>query len=311
MSQQRTSAPYQALRAALLADSRAWKRTTLLNRFGRRAFERAVHERTLVCLLPGVYVASELARERRTMIEAVSLWVSPHAAVGGAAAAHALGMTKRHFAKVTVSASHEFRRVAPPPWVRLRRSTVIVAQRWVHRTRVVAPADAVIQGWEDFSRSQRTGFVLDAIRDAHVSSDELKERTAAYPRIKGRRGLERLLELASGGITSYLEHRARTKVLTGQEFHGLEWQAPLQCNGRQYVADALHRRAGVVIEFDGAAHHAGDAARRSDIERDAHMASAGFQTLRFTYQDIVDRPAWCQQIAAQAIRARCGKNCAQ
>jgi very-short-patch-repair endonuclease len=287
----------------LEARRHAWRREQILESFGRRATDRALAEGAILRVLPGVYAPAHRAHELFTMASAVSTWVEPHAAVGGAAAAHVLGITERPVPHVTVCAPHEFLR-SVPSWVRLRRATVTVPHRRVRRVRVVAAQDAVIQGWEDLHASQRTGFVLDAIRDGHVSSEGLRRRLAAYPRVKGRRALSHLLDLAVTGVTSFLEHRARTQVFVGAAFREFAWQAPLNASGRNYIADLLHRRAAVVIELDGAAHHSGDLARRRDIERDAHMAAAGYQTLRFTYDDIVRRPAWCRSLALSTVRAR-------
>ena len=66
------------------------------------------------------------------------------------------------------------------------------------------------------------------------------------------------------------------------------------------VVDFLWRRSGLVVETDGYRYHGGRASFEHDRARDAKLAAAGFEVMRFSWRQIADEP---DEVVA-ALRAR-------
>jgi len=67
-----------------------------------------------------------------------------------------------------------------------------------------------------------------------------------------------------------------------------------------YVVDFVWRRSALIVETDGYRYHRGRHAFEHDHRRQAHLAAAGYEVLRFTWRQIVDDP---DNVVA-ALRAR-------
>jgi very-short-patch-repair endonuclease len=60
--------------------------------------------------------------------------------------------------------------------------------------------------------------------------------------------------------------------------------------GRVARVDLLWDDARLVVELDGHADHATRRRRQADAERSARLGLVGWHTVRFTYEDVVERP---------------------
>ena len=70
-------------------------------------------------------------------------------------------------------------------------------------------------------------------------------------------------------------------------------------DGRRMRVDAVYDEQRLVVEIDGHATHATRRQRQADAERDAKLMAAGMRVIRFTYEDIVERPGYvCATLAA-------------
>jgi very-short-patch-repair endonuclease len=294
-----------ALARFLDAEPQAHRRAELVARFSRHSLDRALADGAAIRAAPGIFLGAAWRDDLRSRISAASLWGGDASAVGGAAALSAHVGYARPVGTVTV-VTRRPRHAIAPAGVALRRLVVEIRPVTIAGARVVPAVDASIQAWPELPRRDRVGATLDLLRAANMSGAAVLDRLTAYPRVSGRRSLVALLEVASGGVTSYLEYRARTRVFAGPTFAALEWQAPVRVAGRRVVVDAIDRETGVAIEFDGRAFHGDDGARRRDIERDALLAAAGCVVLRFTYEDVVGRPAWCRTQVGRTMAARGG-----
>lgn len=303
MSQQRRSRRHTGMLADLTRRPVAMRRRDLLSRYGRSAVERAERERALLTVAPGVLVPVAWVAHPMARAMGASLWAHPHGAIGGTAAAHVHGITSLTPSEITVVAPQSFTRQAPP-LIRLMRPLLAMPHQHRLGIWVVPQVDAVLQCWSEMPRHQRTGMVIDAVREGHVSAPAAAARLAEYARLRDRRALYTLLDRLCDGIDSYLEHHAATRVFHTREFSGFERQVRVRALGRRYVLDMYHRVARVAIELDGRKYHSDDTARRRDLERDANLAAIGITTLRFTYEDITQRPGWCRQRVRRAVAAR-------
>ena len=122
-----------------------------------------------------------------------------------------------------------------------------------------------------------------------LSEDEV---AAALARNRGRTGaarLERTLRRHDAGST-----RTRTKLeesflalVTTSGLPRPEVNVPI---GR-FTVDFLWREHRLVVETDGGASHDRAAQREEDSRRDAVLAAADYETLRFTWRQVRHRPA--------------------
>ena len=98
--------------------------------------------------------------------------------------------------------------------------------------------------------------------------------------------------------------KARREAFVGGAFQAFEWQAEILLPGRKAVADMLHRESKVVAELDGARFHGTEHSRQNDVNRDIDLAAAGYLTVRFTWRDICERPAWCRERLLAVVSSR-------
>jgi very-short-patch-repair endonuclease len=113
--------------------------------------------------------------------------------------------------------------------------------------------------------------------------------------IRGRKDLPRVRALVDSGIRfgdgeSWLETEGLRRIT--------EAGLPLpRCqvkraagNGRWARVDLFWDAARLIVELDGHATHATRRARQADAERDAALELAGWRVVRFTYEDVTERP---------------------
>ncbi len=60
----------------------------------------------------------------------------------------------------------------------------------------------------------------------------------------------------------------------------------------EYEVDFLWPRERVIVETDSHRHHGTRAAFERDRERDARLAAAGYQVVRFTWRQMIEQPAF-------------------
>jgi very-short-patch-repair endonuclease len=141
---------------------------------------------------------------------------------------------------------------------------------------------------------------------AWVSTRHVLDRLALEDAVAARRNwygtaqLRRIAELVSSGAVSgaeFLLHQLlRQAGLTG-------WSANLPITdgaGVIGVADIVFLAERVIIEVDGYRAHSSRAAFVADRRRQNGLVGAGYVVLRFTWDDLVNRPA---ELIAQIRRA--------
>jgi hypothetical protein len=264
-----------------------------------------VADGSVVRVLPGLYAHANKGDDPHIRVLAAAMWASPHGAVTSAGALWVWGALSRPPDQFSVQMPVPTRR-ACPAWLRVVRADVAPAALLVSGVRVVDVAHATVRAWCELRGERAVAVVVESVGRRLASAHGVAQAAAEVPRVRARAELATLLGLLDGGVTSYLELRARAGVFPRQDFPELEWQVPVSARGRRRVLDAFARTACLALEFDGAAFHAGDTQRRADIERDAELATEGIQVLRFTYEDITRRPDWCRAVyrTARAARAR-------
>ena len=81
-------------------------------------------------------------------------------------------------------------------------------------------------------------------------------------------------------------------------------QRRLEVRGRTYLLDAACDDVRLAVEMDGAAYHGSREQRERDIERDALLATIGWQTLRFGHSRMTRQPDACRADIRSSYAAR-------
>ena len=292
------------LAALTFAPPRAYLRSELLASVSVWSIERAVTAGSWSRILPQIYAPTEAAESFAVRAHAATLW-SADARVAGRAALFAWGLIDRPPRTIEVAVPQDFRRRAPD-WLRLRRRTRYPEAIELGLLRVVGPVDALLHGFGEGSRRVDEA-VYRAVRSGIADAGDVRDAVALAPRVRKRRALIGVLEAAQRGAESYLEALAMADIFRTKEFAGLVFQHDVVVEGALYRLDAFDPVTRTAIECDGGRFHASAAARRRDCRRDAELAAIGIQTVRLTYRDVVDDPAWCRRAVLATMTARASR----
>ncbi len=187
----------------------------------------------------------------------------------------------------------------------MTRSTVGI----VHVSRRITPADiTTLDGWPVTSPARTvvdlaprlgptllTDCITDLLRREVLDLETLQQFTHGdlRRRVPGTARLATSVQMLAGHLCgeSWLEDRFLAEV-TDAGIPTPEIQVWIECGPHRYRVDALWAPNRLVVELDGHAFHSSRAERRSDAERAARLNLAGFDVVRFTYDDVVDRPGY-------------------
>ncbi len=135
---------------------------------------------------------------------------------------------------------------------------------------------------------------LDGLEQAELLNVEvLQHALGAHPRpgrAKVVHALDPFLTLAEEEYRSLLE-RFAARLLRTAGLRGFVMNQAMRVSGRDVVIDFWFGDARLAVEVDGRATH--DRARQfqSDRDRDRALLLGGIRTARFTWQDVMHRPA--------------------
>jgi very-short-patch-repair endonuclease len=160
---------------------------------------------------------------------------------------------------------------------------------------VTTPSRSLIDAAPRLTSTQLEAALDAACRTGLISAPYLCWRVDELRR-QGRRGIGKIAELVpadapSGREESWLERRF-TRLLRDAGLPPPRCQRRLRHSGGSARVDFVYDEAKLVIETDGHATHATRRRRQADAERDARLVAEGWRVVRFTYEDIVERPAY-------------------
>jgi very-short-patch-repair endonuclease len=241
----------------------------------------------VVQLFPGVYVEASRRREDLVRRQAALSYLDGRGALSHttALAIWRIGWEEPNHARLHATV---------PPKVQLRGGKGLVLHRHAsfgetHRRGgliVVPLAEAIVRSWPLLPASHRTGVVIAAITDRHVTIDRLRWRLADNPRLTGAAELKRLLGLIAAGCRSPLELWGAIHVFTGPGMPPFKRQYQVA----SFLLDVYAEQEQVAFELDGDAFHASRVQRERDLRRDAVLATYGIQVVRFTYARLMSEP---------------------
>jgi very-short-patch-repair endonuclease len=235
-------------------------------------------------LLPMVYLVSGHRRTDEARVRAASLWAggSP-AAVSGLAAAYWHGMLDGAPALVEITLPRATHRTAPPGVV-VRRSDLHAADLVEHRGLLVTAAP--LAALEAAIALPDGSAFLDRALQKHVAFSDVHD---CHCRNLGRRGWKqasRLVTAAADRADSAAE-RVLKGLLRDDGISG--WV--LGHRFGPHLIDVAFPEQRVAIEVDGWAWHVDVDRFRADRRKGNALTRAGWTVLRFTWHDLVTRPA--------------------
>ena len=185
----------------------------------------------------------------------------------------------------------------------------------VHRPRHLAPGDFTWHRGVPVTSVPRT--LIDVAEVVSIRSLERMLDEAEFLRLLDLARLDVTLERhrgrpGSARVRSLLEHHqpgsTRTRNALEERFLLIVREAGLpQPDVNQelgsYEVDFLWRDARLVVETDGGASHDRHSQRERDGRRDAGLAIDGYRTERFTYDQVMNRPAEVTAVLETLLRA--------
>jgi very-short-patch-repair endonuclease len=230
---------------------------------------------------------------------AAVLACGPGAALSHASAAALWGIrpTAAEYTEVTVPGTGARRR----PRLRIHRSRSLapVEVTTRHRIRVTTAARTVLDMATRLSES-RLEYLLDEVERRELTDYAALEAIArAHTGHKGAAKLRKTLHTYEAGTQPT---RSDLEVLFRQlcrDHHLPEPRVNHRVAGKE--VDFLFAEARLVVEADSWAHHKTRRSFGADHARDAHLARAGYRTLRFTDRQIAGDPPSVAQTVRTAL----------
>ena len=153
--------------------------------------------------------------------------------------------------------------------------------------RLVSPAYAAVEcaAWDD-GRQLMVGM-----RESIIHVDQLGPALAALAGTPGHRSRTPVVAASMQNPWSFAE-RLLQKILRDAGITGWVANQAIRINGKRYHPDLLFPRQRLVVEFDGYAEHSKRQQFQSDHDRQNKLALTLHWVLRFTWEDITQRPEY-------------------
>lgn len=240
-----------------------------------RQLSRAVARGELIRIRQGWYALPRLAPEYQVAVR-----------VGGrltcTLAARNLGLSTKSTGHVHVAVTAHSSRLRDPRDSRSRLAKQLLVVHWSDTdsaSRVICAPLEVLAHMALCQPVELTIAAVDsALRCGLVTSSEWRGRIARMPR-----RLRRLLARIDERAESITESIVRVRLL------GLGIDARLQVRIRGVGRVDFLIGDRLVVEVDGRAYHSDPEAFERDRRRDAQLSIRGFRTLRFSYDQVMNR----------------------
>jgi very-short-patch-repair endonuclease len=220
--------------------------------------------------------------------------------LGFATAAELWGAIESRSAAIHVVVPHS-RRIYPPEWVRVHRTSLPGA----HRTDQ-AELPVTTRPWSlfDYLPTLSAGAPLQladrALQRGWFTRDELDARLRETPCRHGNRRLRLLLATIGDGAAAESERRLHA-LLRRAGITGWVPNHPVWAHGELIaVVDVAIAHRRLAIEVDGMAYHVDAERFQRDRSRQNELVLSGWTVLRFTWSDLTTRPDW---VIAQILAA--------
>lgn len=268
-----------------------------------RAIDRRLRSRMLLPLLPGVYTVPWVKSSWRQKAMAALLWAGDGAALAGVSAAQVWRLDVDPATSVSLKTTR--RLDIPAPWVR------------IHRVSAPFPRIKVDGLW--VTKLEATLLDLGSILDEESLEDALESalrrsltsftKLQAFIEVecaRGRRGCRSMRNvMVQRGDIPATESRFETRFNRLLRRAGLplpQRQVEIRDGGR-FIArvDFAYPTQKVVIEADGWLYHSGRKPSHRDGSKGNDLGLLGWIVLRFTTEDLRDRPDEVIEMVREAL----------
>jgi very-short-patch-repair endonuclease len=267
--------------------------------FGRGAIAHRVRAGRLHPLYPSVFSVGYPRRDSRARNFAALLHAGADAVLshGTALAVWGLGpaLDDVHITRV---AGH----VREQPGLRVFRVAALDIRdvRLCQGLPVTSPARTVLDVAADADDDETERILAEARVQGLVSDAELQGALNRAPNRPGARRLRRILRGVAGqAVTRSKAERMLLRLIVEAELPPPEINARV----RGLEVDFLWRGQNLVVEFDGAAFHSHERARKRDRRRDRRLIAAGFRIIRVSWRQLTREPMALVARIAQALVA--------
>jgi very-short-patch-repair endonuclease len=142
-----------------------------------------------------------------------------------------------------------------------------------------------------------------AFQQMWLAPRDLERRLDEQPGRWGNKRLAQLLRDCRPGVEAESERRLQ-RVLERAGIGGWIANHPVAVGGRRFRLDMAFVRARLAVEVDGWAYHRTKAQRDADLERDNLLMLAGWRVLRFSWEDVRDRPDYVLGVITSVLVTR-------
>lgn len=253
---------------------------------GERMLRRRLAAGMLVRVNPRVVALPGIPLDLRTRSIAAAL-ACPDALLTGSSAAALLGPGPWQ----RIDLGNE-------PWLIGRRDRAMPARFVNHPgaravraggVRVAHPADAVVDLLRFLPAQAALDIGQQALQRRTVALDELVAAQARLAHLRGAAQLGRTIHSLARGTRSEAERRL-VELIEEAGITGWVANLPVQVGTRRYVLDIAFEHQRLEVAVDGRAFHTDASAFQNDRTRQNDLVAAGWTILRFTWDDIVNRP---------------------
>lgn len=280
-------------------------RAELTRRIDRGTVDAWVASGRLVRLQPGVFATPATVRDWRTRVTAAARSRRALVSHGTALALWGVVAPPPGPVHLTVDDTRSGRGSAGAV---LHRAAVGDALRRVAGIPVTCVERAVVDTWGTpggLTRPVVRAAAIDAVRRRLCRPQELAAELGRRSRLPRRTELAELVRLLAQGCRSELEVWGCLQVLQQPGMPAFVQQRPVVVAGERYLLDVAYEEVLLAVELDGAAWHGSRRQRESDIQRDALLATVGWQTLRYGYSRLTSEPEACRRDILATYQARC------
>ena len=278
-------------------------RDQLVGLLGRHRFDNAVKSRRLVPIFPRTYAYPWDADQPEVRHRAALLSVG-----GDAALSHLSALALRDLpVPVDASALHV---TAYQP----RHPRGVPDELVVHRTLlpldpveldglpVVRTELAIATSWPLLAGPDQRAPAIEAWRRRLISRQRLYRAAESMWWLREVRSFRELVSLLLAGCESELELWGYTGVFDVPGLRDATRQRIVRVHGKKYRLDLAYDDERLNIELDGRAYHSSPQQWERDIARDLALATAGWQTIRFSHAQLFGNVDGCRRDAL-AVRA--------
>lgn len=289
----------------LLADhAGVLERNAGVRLLGRHRFDNEVKSGGLVAVFPRTYARPWDIDDVAVRLRAAVLSVGGEVALSHVTALALRGLPAGDDARVHVTAYNP------------RHPRGVVGQLVVHRTRLPLDAGlvdglpavsceaAVLNSWPLLTGADQRAPLLEAHRRRVISVRRLAGLAESAWWLAQVASLRDVVSMILAGCESELELWGYSNVFDVPGLDDAIRQRVVHVGGQSYRLDMAYEAEMLAVELDGRAFHASPAQWERDIRRDLALATAGWQTIRFSHARLTSDVAGCRRDVLAVRSAR-------